>query len=391
MKRYIVCLLWLLLFSCVSHGFLIRAEAAEPFSAEDESDSLLGDFNFDAIQNFLDQTPEGTGVPITFTELLKQLMKGDFEGVFHQCFVTLKTSLFGEITKNGRWMGQVILLGLIGAVFANFSGIFTGSQISETGFYVTYLLMFTFLASSCYTAISITQEILSNILGFMRALVPTYFLAVSFTGGSIASAAGCGFMLFSINGVEWLFLRLLLPAVRIYVLFVLTGHLMKENIFSRMISLLENGIRWAVKTAAGLVLGFHLLQSMVLPYADSLKNTSVRRFLAVVPGIGQGAEAISQLVLGSGVLIKNTIGAGAVIVLLIICLIPLVKLAVLLLFYQGAAALLEPVCDKRMVSCISSVGTGCGLLLRMSVSALILFSVSLAVVCMASNVTYYAG
>lgn len=387
-------------FTCAINQFSLTARAEElPLNTRSEArgedeidaDALIGEFDFHAIQDFLDQQTDEGQEPITFHSLLKQLLNGDFMGVLKRCLTSVEESLLGEIQRNGVWMGQVMLLGLIGAVFANFSGIFSGSQISETGFYVTYLLMFTFLASSFFTGVSITKEVLGNIVEFMRALVPTYFLAVSFAGGSIASAAGYGWMLFSISGVEWLFSKLFLPAIRIYILFVLAGHLMKENIFSRMTNLMESGIRWGIKTTAGIILGFHLLQSMVLPYADSLKNTSIQRFISVVPGIGQGAAAISQLVLGSGVLIKNTIGAAAVIVLLVISLIPIIKLVVLLFFYKAAAALLEPICDKRMVSCIGAVGTGCQMMLRMAVTALMLFAISLAVVCMAANATYYAG
>lgn len=375
----------------------IQAAASQPspqWNDKDklsEADSLLDEFDFGQIQQFLDSGQAGGGAHLSFKELLLQLMSGNFMDVFHQFLLSLKENLFGEITRNGVWMGQVMVLGLMGAVFANFSGIFSNSQISETGFYVTYLLLFTFLASSFYTGITIAGEVISNILEFMRALVPAYFLSVSFAGGSLTSAAGYGWMLLSLSAVELLFSRLFLPLLKVYILFVLAGHLTKEDIFSKMTELLENGIRWGVKTAAGVVLGFHLLQSMVIPYADALKNTSLQRFVSVIPGIGQGAAAISQLVMGSGVLIKNTIGAGAVIILILISVLPILKLAVLLVFYQGAAALLQPVCDKRMVSCISAVGNGCQLLLRMVITALVLFSISIAVVCMAANTTYYAG
>ena len=198
-------------------------------------------------------------------------------------------------------------------------------------------------------------------------------------------------MLFSISAVEWLVLRLLLPVLRIYILFVLAGHMVKEDIFSRMTELLDSSIRWGLKTMTGVILGFHLLQNLVTPYADSLKNTSLQRFVSVIPGLGQGAAAVSQMVMGAGVLIKNSIGAGAVIILILISVIPLLKLVILCLFYQGAAALLQPVCDKRMVACISEVGNGCRLLLSMAATALLLFSVSLAIVCTAANATYFAG
>lgn len=377
-------------------GFYFQAAAAEEEqgetkSCEAEADNLLNDFDLAAIENFMNEESGNGSFSFTFKELIKELIKGNFSEVFHECLLTLRDSLFGEITKNGKWIGQVLILGLIGAVFANFSSIFSNSQIAETGFYVTYLLMFTFLASSFLTGISITKELLSHIIEFMRALVPTYFLAVSFAGGSITSAAGYGWMLFSISIVEWLVLRLLMPLLRIYILFVLAGHMVKEDIFSKMTDLLDSSIRWGLKTMMGVVLGFHLLQNLVTPYADALKNTSLQRFVSVIPGLGQGAAAVSQMVMGTGVLIKNSIGAGAVIILVLISAIPLLKLVILCLFYQGAVALLQPVCDKRMVACISEVGNGCRLLLSMAGAALLLFGVSLAIICTAANATYFAG
>lgn len=381
-------------------GGLMTAQAAQtqlPASAQtfeeagSEVEDLLASFDFAQIQNFLNGSLAEGQEPLSFKELMTDLMQGDFTEVFVRLMGALKESLFGEIEKNSYFMGQVLVIGLIGAVFANFSSIFAGGQISEAGFYVTYLLLFTFLASGFYTSIAITKDVIMSIVEFMRALLPAYFMAISFAGGSVTSAAGYGWMLFSISGVEWLFSVLFLPLVHIYILFILAGHMMKENIFSKMTELVETGIRWGLKTTAGLVLGFHLLQSMVTPYADSLKNTSIQRFVSIIPGIGQGAAAISQLVLGSGVLIKNTIGAGAVIILILICVIPIIKLSVILLSYRLVAALLQPICDKRMVSCISAAGNGCNLLLRMVITALILFAVSLAVICMAANVTYYAG
>lgn len=360
-------------------------------SSEAQSEALLDELDFEALQGVLDRQASGDGQPLSFRELLKELMAGDFTGVLNRILTALKDGLFSEIGKNGRLAGQIMMVGLIGAVFANFSGIFTGSQISEAGFYVTYLLLFSFLISGFLSCVTITKEVLDTVIGFMKALVPAFFLAVSFAGGSLTAAAGYSWMLFSISAVEWLCSVLFLPAVRIYVLFALAGNIMKDNIFSRMTQLLESGIRWGFKTTTGVVLGFHLLQSMVTPYADSLKNTAVQRFVTMLPGVGQGAAAISQLVLGSGVLLKNTIGAGAAAVLLLLSVIPVIKLAVIFFLYKGAAALLEPICDKRMSACISAAGTGCQLLLRMVVTILILFAISLAVVCMAANVTYYAG
>ena len=65
---------------------------------------------------------------------------------------------------------------------------------------------------------------------------------------------------------------------------------------------------------------------------------------------------MAQMVLGSGVLIKNTMGAAAVVVLAVISVVPVMKLTVLMIMYQCVAAVMQPVCDKRGgVLCVGRV------------------------------------
>ncbi|MEG0370032.1 MAG: sporulation protein, partial [Hungatella sp.] len=138
----------------------------------------------------------------------------------------------------------------------------------------------------------------------------------------------------------------------------------------------------------GVVIGFHMIQGLILPYVDALKNTTVQKLMGVIPGIGQGAAAITQIVLGSGVLVKNTIGMAAVLILLILAAIPILKLLILVLLYQMAAAMLEPICDKRLVSCMSAVSKGHKLLLELVMAAVLLFIITVALVCAGTNIVH---
>ena len=100
---------------------------------------------------------------------------------------------------------------------------------------------------------------------------------------------------------------------------------------------------------------------------------------------------VGQVLLGSGALIKNAIGTAALIFLILLCLVPLLKLGIISFLYQGAAAVVQPAADKRIVACISAVGNGTRLLLKLVLYTVILFLVTVAIVCAASNANYYAG
>ena len=350
----------------------------------------LEQYDLTEIQDYINS--QGTsGWNLSFKQMMKDIMAGRLGDVMGQIGEGLRDALFSEVRNNGHMMGQIIILGIIGAVFANFSNVFTGSQISETGFFVTYLLLFTYLAASFFTSITIAGNVVNQILGFMKALMPAYFLAAAFAGGSVSAVASYEFTLFAITVAQTITASVLLPMVKVYALLVMAGHIAKEDILSKLTELLSDVITWSLKTMVGIVLGFHLIQGLVLPYVDSMKTGAIQKLIGIIPGVGQGASAVTQMVIGSGVLVKNTMGAAGVVILVIITLIPMMKLVILMLLYQCVAAVLQPVCDKRIVSCISDMAKGHRILLSIAASAIVLFVVTIAVVCASTNVTYYAG
>ena len=112
--------------------------------------------------------------------------------------------------------------------------------------------------------------------------------------------------------------------------------------------------------------------------------------MGMIPGIGQGAAAVTNMLLGSGILIKNTMGMAAVLFLLVMAAIPVIKLLILMFLYQGTAVILEPICDKRLVACISGAAKGHQMLLRLTAAVILLFVLTIALLCVGTNVSYYA-
>lgn len=364
---------------------------SDPSLSGEDTNFLLDSLDLSRIEAFLKESGASAVPGLSFREILSMLLSGNYRSVVRALLDSCRTAMFREISENGSWMGLVILLGLLGAVFASFSSLFSDGQVSEMGFYVTYLLIFTLLAASFLNGVRITRALLEQLFEFVRVLVPAFFLAVSFAGGSTSAAAGYAWTLGSVNVAEWVFLRLFLPCTQLYVLLSLAGHLSSKDSFSKALELLEQGMRWGSKALLGVVLGFHVLQGMIAPYTDSVNQTALRRAVSLIPGIGQGAAAVSQVLLGSGVLIRNTVGVGGVLVLAAVSLLPLLKLLILYLGCQGSAALLQPISDSRVVEAVGAVAKGFYFLLVAAGSAAVLFALSIAVVCASTNAAYFAG
>ncbi|WP_434309288.1 stage III sporulation protein AE [Hominifimenecus sp. rT4P-3] len=376
MKRFI--LLAILLFLLIFVSVPVYGAGTEP-----------EDYDLSQIEAYLEQ--EMGAESSSFGDMLDRVLEGDFSGALSQMGILAKQAAFSELASNKNAVRQAILIALFGSLLTYFAGAFSENSVGETGFYVSYLLLAALLFSAFGASLSICTRVLQVLLSFLSLLVPVFFMAVAYAGGTITSLGFYELTLLAIGGVQWLFLTFLVPIIEIYVTLLLVNSLSREDFLSKLTDLMKVVVDWGTKSLLGLIIGLNLVQGLVLPLVDSVKSSAVRKAVSAIPWIGNGADAVGQVLLGSGALIKNGIGTAALIFLVILCLMPLLKLGVITLMYQGAAAIVQPAADKRIVACISAVASGTKMLLKLVLYTLILFMVTVAIVCAASNANYYAG
>lgn len=351
--------------------------------------SQMEDYDYGDIQEYLDEILGETEVH--FTDLMQSLMSGDFSGLVQQVGELLRQGAVSGLNSNGKALRQVILTALFGALLSRFSEAFSKNGIGETGFYVTYLLLTSLLLGAFLSTKELGEELIRHMLQFMQVLIPVFFVAVAYAGGSVTALAFYQMVLLVIAAVQWLFLVILLPLIQVYVCLQLVNSLSQEDFLSKAAELLETILEWSMRTLLGVVIGIHMIQGLVLPMVDSVKSAALRRAVSAIPWVGKGGEAVAQVLLGSGALIKNAIGMAALVVLVMICIIPVVKLGLIALLYQAAAAMLQPAADARLVESILAVSSGTRLVMRLVIHTLVLFMLTLAIICAVSNASYYAG
>ncbi len=349
----------------------------------------MEDYDFSDLEAYLNQ--EMGGGSGSFGDMLQAVAAGDFSGALSQMLGMARDAVFSELSANQNAVKQAVLIALFGALLTYLADAFSEHSVGETGFYISYLLLATVLLTAFHTSLTICTQVLQVLLQFVSLLIPVFFLAVAYAGGTVTSMGFYQLALLAIGGVQWLFLTFLVPIIEIYVTLLLVNSLSREDFLSRLAGLLRTVAEWGMKSLLGLILGLNLVQGLVLPLVDSVKSAALRKAVSAIPWVGNGAEAVGQVLLGSGALIKNAIGTAALIFLILLCLVPLLKLGIISFLYQGAAAVVQPAADKRIVACISAVGNGTRLLLKLVLYTVILFLVTVAIVCAASNANYYAG
>lgn len=221
---------------------------------------------------------------------------------------------------------------------------------------------------------------IENLTSFMGAFCPLYFLAVSIARGSVTASAFYQAVLFLIYLVEMIIGKIVLPSIHIYIMVKVLNFLSEEKYLNRLSELLEIAISWILKTVLALVVGLNIVQGLISPAVDMVKRSTLTRSAEAIPGIGDAIGGVTEVVLGTAVLVKNGIGMTGAIICVSLCLIPIVEIGCIVLMYKLTAALLEPVSNERVIGCIESVSEGGRLLIKVVFTVGLLFLVTIVIV-----------
>ena len=335
--------------------------------AESAFEELFPDYRFDGKQ------------------VLSLIMQGRIKEAVAALFSGLKESVSAESGEVRMLFVMILILGITAALFSNFTDIFQSRQVSDIAFYFIYLLLITVLLKVFHNAASTVKEMLNRLTVFMQMFVPAYLLAVGTAAGASSAAAYYQLFLMAAYVIEKCYLSLLLPVVYSFILLSVMNGIWMEEKLNLLLDFVEKAVSYAIKITLGIITGFTVLQSLISPVVESLESSALKKAVSVIPGIGNLTEGMFEMVVGSAVLIKNSIGIYITIVMLFICILPIIKILLLSGVLKAGAALIGIVSDKRMTNCANRVGDGSLMLLKVALAAIGLFIISIAIVTCTTN------
>jgi len=352
-----------------------EAGDTETDQAAAAQDELLAELDFDAIQQEVDSLLSSQ--QFSFAGTVRSLLQdGDPFRTFRAGNAVLSCAKTAFLAQKGL-MKELFLLVLAGAVLGSFSSLFEGKQVRDASFYMVYLLALALILKNFQSSGENLKAVITSLVAFMRILTPSYYLAAA--GGASSAVMFYQMLLLVILAVEKLLLALVLPMIHIYLLIALVNDLSGEEILSHMTELLETCVNGLLKSSLGVLVGMQMIRNLIAPALDSLRQMALWRTAGMIPGIGNAVNAVTELVAGSAVLIRNCFGVTAMLVLLAAGMVPAVQLLVSGLSFRLLAAAAQPVSDKRIAGCLAAAGKGYAMLLRLLLTVEILFLLTIAI------------
>lgn len=374
-------------FAGVLFCFLLlpmQVQAEEEVDFETERKEMMSYLEKEDIFQELDGfADEQTG--ISFSGLIESISKNGVMDSLTAIGTYIKQVFTKELEANRKNLMQVVILVLVFSILQNFLGLVENSYITELCYVLTYLIVMLFMLKSFSVAAQVVYDMLDRTIAFMRLLLPAYLAVMVFAGGAMSAMAFYELTFFILYGIEVVMMYLLLPLADIYVLFYLSNYILKEEMFSKTAELIKDIFKWGAKIILTLVIGLNVVEGMIAPAMDYASRTTVTKSLGLIPGIGGAAAAISDIFIGSGMVIKNSVGVAAIFLLLVITMVPFFKVLIITLMYKCMAAFLEPVADKRISKAMSGMAEGGSMLMRVITTTVFMIFITVAMMCTTSS------
>lgn len=371
MKKWMIIISISLLLSVMVSGNIVQASEAIPQNEWEE-------YDFEEVNQALDELfPDEK---LDFKETVVKLISGEMKltSELLNRLVKERISYAFSVCKDN--LVHILLIAVFAAIFTNFSNVFQNKQISDVSFYILYLLLIALCLNSVQAVAQWVGEGVQGMVRFMSAFCPLYFLAVGLAKGSFTAVAFYNFVLILITIAEYLILKLLIPGIRIFVMVRILNYLSEEEYLSKFADLIETVFSWTLKTVTACVVGINLIQGLIHPAIDTIKQSAVTRSAEAIPGVGDAIGGTAEVVLGTAVLIKNGIGMTGAIFCFALCIVPLIQTGVIVLLYKLSAAVIQPVSDKRIIGCMESVSDGCRLMMKLIFTTSLLFLITIVIV-----------
>ena len=132
-------------------------------------------------------------------------------------------------------------------------------------------------------------------------------------------------------------------------------------------------------------MGIGCVKGIMAPMSDSFKRKLFYKSARIIPGIGDSIDTVSSAIYGSGVIIKNGIGIGGIVILVLLLVNPLIHITINFLVLKITSAILQPMADKSFVQIIDNVAEIIGLMMLIVSITGFLFIIMIALICAFTN------
>lgn len=265
--------------------------------------------------------------------------------------------LFHELLLNGKLLVSIVILTILSTVLQTLQGAFERNTISKVAYAICYMVIMVMAMTSFSVAIGYAKSAIENMIHFMTAMIPLLLTLLASIGNVVTVSVMHPLIVFMIHMVGTTIYTIVFPLLFFSAVLHIVSSLTDKYKVTQLANLLRTisvGVLGVMLTA---FLGVLSVQGATSSVTDGVTIRTAKYITGnFVPVVGKMFTDAADTVISASLLVKNAVGIVGVLVLVMLSAFPAIKILSLALIYNMAGAMMQPIGDSPIVTCLQTIG-----------------------------------
>lgn len=297
---------------------------------------------------------------------------------------------FREVTLSVSLLRQLLILGILTALLRQLESSFGSKGVGDLAFATCFLWLTLLGLLSFQKAVLIAKDAMTEMVSLMQALLPLMATLLAAVGGITTAALFHPLLLSMVSLIASLVHSLLFPLLYVSAVLGLLANFSHDFPLSGLASLVRQAAIFFLSFCFVLFSGVMVVRGAIAPVMDGVALRTAK-FLTktFIPVLGGMFADATEAVIGGSLLLKNGIGVFGLGLIFFMAALPIVKLAAIIFIYKLVGALLQPLCDPRIVKALQSLENALVLVTLALLTVALMFFLSLTILIGFGNLTVF--
>jgi stage III sporulation protein AE len=272
-------------------------------------------------------------------------------------FKGILSYFFHEILVNGKLLATIVILTVFSMILETLQSSFEKNTVSKLGYSITYMVMIIIAINSFSVAIGYAKDAISSMIQFMIAVVPLLLTLLATMGNLTSAAIMHPLIVFMIHSVGTAIYLFVFPLLFFSAVLHIVSSLSDKYKVTQLANLLRSISLAMLGIFVTVFLGVISVQGTTGAVRDGVSIRTAKYITGnFVPVVGRLFADATETVIGASLLVKNAIGLSGVVILILLCAFPAIKILTLAFIYNLSAAIMQPLGDNPMIVCLQTIG-----------------------------------
>lgn len=383
---FLVILILLFTMQLFKPNYIVSADDGSiEVSLSSSVNEIVSALDLSGLEDILNNITDNKLFDTTVREKVDSILKGEYFTNYGDIVSAIFSIIFSGVKSFLPIVFTVVAISVLSSLINSFRS--STSETADMVYFVCYAVVVILILVSFKSVLKDMRAVITTVSKLMQIVFPILISLLAAIGSLSSVSIYNPLVAVLTTLVDIVFDKFLYPIFILIFIFTVIGNLTTTVKLDKLTNFFSSAFKWIIGIVFTVFAGFLSLQGISAGKFDSISIRATKFAIkSYIPIIGSFmADGMDFIVLGS-VLVKNTVGLVAVLLLFAIVIVPIINVVIYKLLLQLSAGVIELTGSTKMSAFLQKVSKVLILPIVIVLGVSLMFVITIAMIMCTANI-----